>query len=160
MKNFIVIFVSALFLSSCDKDPKNDQVVVSIQDIVGTWKQAVPTILKVTDSLTGITEDWVFEETYFLGTDNRFSISGKTYLKIGNQGSYAFDPSIPEIDFRCEGAYVEIGGIPVQLEKEPQRWKWEIYDFKDDTLIVNIKQYDKSTNTFEDIKSIQKYIKQ
>jgi len=35
-----------------------------------------------------------------------------------------------------------------------------IPDFKDDTLIVNIKQYDKSTNTFEDINSIQKYIKQ
>ncbi len=97
---------------------------------------------------------------YFLGTDNRFSISGRTYLKIGNQGSDTFNAAGLEIDFSCEGAYVDIGGVPVQLEKEPQRWKWKIYDFKNDTPIVNIKLYDKSTHTFEDVECIQKYVKQ
>lgn len=160
MKNLVIFFVSLVLLISCGKEPKNDSLVLSSQDIFGTWKQAIPIILKATDSITGITEDWIFEETYFLGTDNKFSIAGRTYLKIGDQGSYTFDSSVPEIDFSCEGVYVDVGGVPVQLEKEPQRWQWEIYDLKNDTLIVNIKLYDKLTNTFENVENIQKYVKQ
>lgn len=158
MKQFnFFLFFSLFCLLACEKADKNENLSLSLSDIIGTWEQVGENTINATNPVTMVTDIWRFKETYTFNPSGDFSISGQIEFKIGDTGKYFFNNNV--ISFECEGVYVGPNGSEIQLETEPQIWQWEINDLVADTLFVDIIKFDKITKLKNGIIFPRKYLK-